>query len=232
MNTHITANDILQQRETARRAGLLAHTPNAHGYFNARLDCSCYTCRDFLDPTGEEDASQANTSRQPPLKVSIPEPQPKSTTCPNSPHPPPPSETHKPVCCQRSPLLNLPIPPRAHRQPTRSESESSDLVSPISLPDRPFSPTNLSFNFSITFRPAAATAAAAPDNSAKLEKDLLPKIETLLETYQAELLEVENSYEQSGIRLDEIAALDQLWNEIDRKIDSTRTFLKLIKKKV
>jgi len=221
MNT-LTPNDILQQRETARRAGLLAHTPNAHGYFNARLNCSCYTCRDYLDPTGEEDAFQANKSRQLPLKVSIPEPQPKAAKCPNS----PPSETHKPVWCQPSPLLHLPIPPRAHRQPSESET-NGELLSPFSLPERPFSPTNLSFNFTLHFR----SSPAAPPDSKTLEKDLLPKIETLLETYQAELLDIENKYDDTT-KLDEIAALDQLWNGIDRKIDSARTFLKLIKKKV
>ena len=237
-STMITSSDILEQRNKARRAALLAHTPNGIGEFTARLNCTCYTCRDLLDPTGEEDAVTANIAlhphRLPTLKLSIPQPSTTSSTCQNSPHPPPPSETHRPVCCQRSPLL-LPIPPRAHRLPTRSESDSSDLLSPCALPERPDSPTNLSFKFTIQLRPLpnrTYSADKTKHDSKSLESNLLPKMEQLLEAYQAELLEIEGNYEKQTLRMEEMAAIDQLWNELDRKIDALHKAVKQIKRVV
>lgn len=222
----ITAKDILEERETARRAGLLAHSSNSLGLFLARPGCICYTCRDLLDPSGEQDALEANKEMKPSLRVSIPTPRPASSACPNSPHPPPPSQDHKPVCCQPTPL-HLPIPPRAHRLPTSNSSESEDLLSPISLPGGALSPTNFSFNFTIQLTPSSSTSSSYQT----LEKDIVPKMQRLLDAYQAELLEVEKNYETTD-RMDEIATLDEMWNELDRKIDTTRQLLKQIKKKI
>ena len=56
----ITPAEILERRAADRRLHIIAHTPNVEGDFMARLDCSCYNCRDYLDPTGEEDAKRIN----------------------------------------------------------------------------------------------------------------------------------------------------------------------------
>jgi hypothetical protein len=55
----ITPDSILAEREKDRSAGRLAHSPNFNGEFFARHGCPCYTCRDVLDPTGEEDAERS-----------------------------------------------------------------------------------------------------------------------------------------------------------------------------
>ncbi len=72
MATIVTAADILKERDLRR--GMLAHSANVDGSFMARVDCICYTCRDFLDPTGEEDAANANANREPfsPPPLSLP----------------------------------------------------------------------------------------------------------------------------------------------------------------
>jgi len=66
MATKVTAADILKKREEERKACRLAHSANANGEFFARVGCSCYTCRDILDPTGEEDAAAENARMNPP----------------------------------------------------------------------------------------------------------------------------------------------------------------------
>lgn len=66
MANKITAADILKERDEMRKACRLAHSPKADGEFWARVGCSCYTCRDVLDPTGEEDAAAANALLAPP----------------------------------------------------------------------------------------------------------------------------------------------------------------------
>ena len=65
MAAKVTAADILKKREEERSACRLAHSANADGEFWAREYCSCYTCRDALDPTGEQDAAAANARLAP-----------------------------------------------------------------------------------------------------------------------------------------------------------------------
>ncbi len=68
MATMITPADILKERERCRSSFMLAHSANVDGSFMARMGCPCYTCRDVLDPTGEEDAAAAsavNENREP-----------------------------------------------------------------------------------------------------------------------------------------------------------------------
>lgn len=166
--------------------------------------------------------SSQNNSNSNTLSVSIPlETTLRSSTCPNSPHPPPPCENYKHVCCQRTPPLNLPIPSPARRQP--SESDSLDALSPIV---GCHSPTNFTFNFTINLR---SQEKGTPD-SKTLELALLPKMQQLMETYQGELLKIEEHYENPDTRLDEMASLDNMWNELDRKIDSVRTTIKVMKR--
>lgn len=60
MNSPITPAEIVERRAADRRSYIIAHTPDVNGDFMARLDCCCYNCRDYLDPTGEEDAKRIN----------------------------------------------------------------------------------------------------------------------------------------------------------------------------
>ena len=70
-----TAADILRERAEARASCRLAHTSNGEGDFYARYGCPCYTCRDALDPTGEEDARLANEEyKTPPRSTPFPMP--------------------------------------------------------------------------------------------------------------------------------------------------------------
>lgn len=55
----VTPAEILDQRQAARARGGIAHTANVSGDFMAWTSCTCYACRDYLDPTGEEDANRA-----------------------------------------------------------------------------------------------------------------------------------------------------------------------------
>lgn len=57
-----TPADILAQRAAARARGALSHTYNVDGHIKREVGCPCYECRDFFDPTGEEDAGRANAA--------------------------------------------------------------------------------------------------------------------------------------------------------------------------
>ena len=76
----VTPNDILEERQMKRRNGVLAHSANESGTFFAREGCPCYTCRDVLDPTGEEDAKLQNEvteeCRPRTLSLNLPPPSP------------------------------------------------------------------------------------------------------------------------------------------------------------
>ena len=52
-----TPEEVLAERQEQRTANVLAHSAKVDGDFMARYGCPCYNCRDFLDPTGEEDAT-------------------------------------------------------------------------------------------------------------------------------------------------------------------------------
>ena len=61
--TRVTTEEILAERQKAREEGALAHTPNVSGDCMCYVSCSCDTCRDFFDPTGEKDAQKENERR-------------------------------------------------------------------------------------------------------------------------------------------------------------------------
>jgi len=112
MNTYkmITPNEILEQRQKQRQSGILAHSPNNSGLFYPRDGCTCYTCRDALDPTGEEDAKLQNDMTG-------------LATCSDC------SQQHssEEICRPRSLSLNLPCPSPA----TRAIAAPSGLISPL-----------------------------------------------------------------------------------------------------
>lgn len=56
----VTPSEILSERMEQRSSGRLAHTSRVDGSFMAWMSCPCYNCRDYLDPTGEEDANNKN----------------------------------------------------------------------------------------------------------------------------------------------------------------------------
>lgn len=55
-----TAEKVLEERKKKMMSGTLAHSVKVNDEFYAKLDCSCHTCRNVLDPTGEEDAKLWN----------------------------------------------------------------------------------------------------------------------------------------------------------------------------
>ena len=233
----ITAADILEQRDASRRAGVLAHSSNQDGDFMARVGCSCYTCRDVLDPTGEEDAREQQELNRPvrlpspipSLRIPICPPAPaRPTQCPNSPHPPPPYPEYRPYCCQTSPL-HLPIPPRAHRQPS-SGSNTNDLSPIVGLN----SPDSFSFQFRINLRSPSLPSSrensdGVVDVVTHLEESMIPRLTRLLSQYKALMTHIESEYEE-GLSHDEMAAKDAWWDEVDGKILQTESLLALLRK--
>jgi hypothetical protein len=63
--TPVTPQMILAERQMKSQLGTLAHTLNTDGRGTLWVDCTCYTCRDFYDPTGEQDAALRNALAQP-----------------------------------------------------------------------------------------------------------------------------------------------------------------------
>ena len=128
MLTMITPEDILKQRAMSRNTLSLAHSANSSGFI-PRTGCPCYTCRDALDPTGEEDARIQNEA---------------NTLPPN----PPRLERQSAICldCEQSHLYDevcrprkISLPPPSiglRRHPfTPSLSPLVGIVSPRSLSD-------------------------------------------------------------------------------------------------
>jgi hypothetical protein len=58
----ITPDDVLAERDAIRASCRLAHSANSSGWVNSSPSCSCTTCRDIYDPTGQADADAANAS--------------------------------------------------------------------------------------------------------------------------------------------------------------------------
>lgn len=216
----ITASDILNERHQARQAGVLAHTANVSGDFMARLDCSCYNCRDIWDPTGEMDAAERNTRKNtlvaeelPPLErqdtigvastATIPSIPPLDLTrlmsrtstgseCHNTPHPPPPHPDHQPVCCKKSPAAD----------------------------PEPF--TGL-LNTNIYETPSR------PEEEYKnIEKLILPYLQHLRNTYTLVQTHILDESENIHLKMDEQAALDSWWDEIEKKLQAVQTTMSLL----
>lgn len=239
-----TAADILAERDDARRMGFLAHTANCRGDFMGRLECSCYTCRDYFDPTGEEDAKKRNASqpkihrqnanciecehqhtvfepcrkmiRPSPIQApaAIPLERSLTTGCPNSPHAPPPFPEWRPVCCQRSPPLNA-----AHT-----------TLLPPPLP----ATRQASFTLSgvVGVSSSAESTPRVEETYTLEEQRLIRRLEHMLKTY-SEVLEKLEDEEETGRQRghDEMMMMQEWWEEIDKKIHATEALLRLLRTK-
>ena len=66
MTTPVTPEMILEER---RHWTGLSHSLNVDGGGMLRTDCPCITCKNYFDPTGEEEAQKRNTLPPPPAAI-------------------------------------------------------------------------------------------------------------------------------------------------------------------
>ncbi len=219
-----TAKDILEERERDRQSGKLAHTANIHGDFYARGGCTCYTCRDVLDPTGEIDARERNKANE---LIPPPPPPPKLTRqyamcldCGGS-H----SCTDK---CNPHGIANelgrsatgvtitvpiLPPPPPATRQCAHCHP-SNDLASP--------------FVGLLSPRSVSSGSRSLEETCQELETSVRRHLKRLLKKYALLQEQILADQEQPNVKHDEMAALDTWWTEVDAKVAAVNEFLDLL----
>ena len=217
-----TAAQILEERDQQRKAFRLAHTPNGSGEFSARLDCSCYTCRDVLDPTGEEDAKAYNERNAPP---------------------PPPPIDYRPAssrtfantwlkgkvapleCSFSTPIseilrsqqthLNLPPPPPLEIRQA-STATSLSIMSPL---------------VGIATPRSASDASQTPEEKVdKQEQQLTKRLVEMVKSYQQLQQHIDSLSSKPGTKHDEIAMYDAWWEEVDRKLAATQELLTFIQR--
>jgi hypothetical protein len=199
-----TASEILEEREIARSNGTLAHTAKVDGDFMARVGCTCYTCRDVFDPTGEEDAKARNNVPPPP-------PQPKLTrqdaACLDC------KEQHScsDVChpTERS-QLSLPPPPPAIRQCNYCRLTSDGALS-------------------LSPRSTSSDSKSIEETYLEMEYHLRRQLTKLASIYEKLQLHIDNQYEIPGIKHDEMAAYDAWSNETEEKQIAVKELLDLLK---
>lgn len=235
-STTVTPADILKERDEARRAGRIAHSANCRGDFMARLDCSCYNCRDAIDPTGEEDAILRNIQRRkslpqpltvPPLNFSRLRTSTLSceSDCENTPHPPA-YPGHRPVCCEER-FTHLPPPPAARRQPSQSLGPASGSLSPIvGIQSPEASPRSFTMNLTIHLN---SPPVPIEESYRETEERVEAQLEELLKTYKKLMKKIEKEMDAPGVKHDELAACDDWWNETDAKMNATKKLLDLLK---
>lgn len=251
MTTMKTPTDILNERDALRSAGRLAHTPNGRGEFYARMDCSCYTCRDVLDPTGSEDAKFYNDAL---LAANIP--------------PPPPSpvvtrqnaiylnceETH---CCdtecdpKKGPALafrnifdyaadgigpteTVPLPTLARSSSVYYPSLSPSATGSWPLPPPPpitrqpsttSSGSLLSPIVGIQTPRSTSEPLSIEEKAHDLEMKLQPRLCKLLRTYQQLQEHIEQLQCDPSLKHDEMAMYEAWWTEVDQKIATLESLI-------
>lgn len=216
-----TSADILNERNRERANGRLAHTPNGYGEFYARPGCTCYTCRDCLDPTGEADATLYNVALL--ATVTPPTATPPAATLPA------PSVTRRDVicfCCVANddseevestaeiPVVAVPGPHRLC------------LPRPSCLARHPSlgSPTSVMSSLVGVVTPSSASPSLE-EVTRTMETDLKPYLHELLQTYQQLRGHVEQRMNDPSLRHDEMAAYDAWWTQADAKVNAVESLL-------
>ena len=210
IKTMKTPAEILAERSAGRAEGRLAHTPNGRGEFSARFDCHCYTCRDVLDPTGQEDAKNYNIALIAGLceETSISQPSllgalEHSTAAYENHHPPP---------AALLPIPNLPPPPPiTHGQP--ATSTNSGAMSPL---------------MGILTPRSISEPSGIEDRTLTQEKGLAIRLNRMLRMYQQLQAHIEELTDQENLSHDEMAAYDTWWNQVDAKVYAVEKLLKLL----
>lgn len=211
----VTPEDILAERQQRRESGILAHTENASGSFYPRGGCTCYNCRDALDPTGELDAKTQNDSIMKVMcdavGIDMPPPQPtlqrQFAACLNCEG----QHSCEESCRPHSLSLHLPPPSPVHRltaEPTGLISPLLGLISPRSLSD----------------------GSVSLDEQLKACSDMEERVRRYLKRLAKhyERLQAMIDADTSHRSHDEMAASDTWWTEVDRKKSSTEDLLELL----
>ncbi len=202
MSTMITPEDILKQRAMKRNSNMIAHSSNSTGNFFARPDCPCYTCRDALDPTGEEDARIQNENSMP--------------------REPPKLERQNAVCldCNESHLCNDPCRPRRISLPPPT----------MTLRRHPFTPSLSPLTGIVSPRSLSDSSVSSSDRLRicyDMEQKIIGMLQKLKKNYKR--LEVILGEEENFHSHDEMAANEFLLTETIDKIDAVEDFLKVLK---
>jgi hypothetical protein len=222
-----TPEEILAEREAVRKSGRLAHTPNGRGEFYARIGCSCYTCRDELDPTGEEDAKAYNEALMLEVcaKTNIPPPPPTPVLtrqdseyegfatepgpfCSLAPSTGAYEDFYVPLP-YKLPLPLLPPPSLMIRQP--SANTASSIISPL-----------------VGIMTPRSEASTIEDRCATQEKQLVTRLKRMVHTYQQLQAHIDELNDHDTLNHDEMAAHDAWWNEVDTKICAVQELLKVL----
>jgi hypothetical protein len=248
-----TPTDILNDRNAELRAGRLAHTPNGRGEFYARIDCPCYTCRDVLDPTGEEDAKLHNEALMAALckQANIPPPPPspaltrQNAVCLNC------EETH---CCETEcdpkkvaiaaflntfdyaadgigPTDTVPLPslgPSASVALGPSPTGSWHLPPPPPIrrhPSTTSSDSILSPIVGLQTPRSISEPLSIEEKTHELEMKLQPRLCKLLRTYQQLQEHIELLQGDPSLKHDEMAMYDAWWTEVDGKIATMESLI-------
>ena len=212
-----TASEILEERQRARSNGIIAHTPKADGEFMARVGCTCYNCRDVIDPTGEEDAKARNEQTLRDLCEADNVPQLKLkrqyASCLDC------REQHSctEVChpTQQS-HLSLPPPPPAIRQCNycRLKSDSGLSLSPIVGIQSPCSPSG--------------ELKCIEETYLEMESQLRRQLYKVTSIYQKLQAHIENQRDIPGTKHDEMAAYDSWSDEVEKKEMAIKELLDLL----
>lgn len=216
----VTPADILKERDQARAAGRIAHSANSSGEFFARLDCSCYTCRDVLDPTGTEDAKAQNAE------------------LPRLPPPAPPLTRQNALCvsCCTGHSCTVPCNPPFEWTGLSCVTPSASSLPPLTIacPDRQLSNTssNILSPVSGLRSPRCISEVSSPppvEESYRREEEILIRRLTHMLTTYDQLDEHIQKQEASSKSHSEMAMFQTWWEEIDTKRDAIQTLLSLLK---
>lgn len=249
-NKKISPAEILAERDDARRIGVLAHTMNCHGDFMGRYGCSCYTCRDYFDPTGEEDAKQRNAiAAATQAKMQL---QRQNANCIECEHQhavtepcrrlmrPSPIQAPTGIPLERSITTGCPNSPHAppaypEWKPVCCQRSPPLNATHVSLLPPPLSATRQA-SFALTgvvgVSSSTESSPQVEDTYRIQEARMIRRLERMLLSYN-ELIEklekedMEVNFSSHG----EMALMQEWWEEIDKKIHATEALLKLLRKK-
>lgn len=196
----------------------LAHTTKINGDFIAWTYCPCYACRDYYDPSGQEDTRLQN-SNIPSLPLSPPVLQRQNAICFDCEfgHPSDLPCLLPPIPLSRATTgnsdIHLPPPPPAVRMP-RQSSSVSNIISPIAIV---MTPQSLSEPLTIE------------EEVMNEEMSLIQRLTHLIETYKRLETHIENE-EETARSHGEMMMYQMYGEEVEKKRVAVEELCEILKK--